>query len=207
MFIELVNTIVDTVSVFGYLGIVILMLLESSFLPFPSEIVIIPAGYLVTRGEMDFSIVIICGVIGSLLGALLNYFIALLLDKKLKKYQRYFLLNDKKYQKIQDFFAKHGHISTFIGRLIPVIRQYISFPAGLIRMDIKKFCVYTSLGAGIWVYILAYIGVLLGNVSESEYDKMKDYYLTTSLHLILLCLGIIVFIYIIIYRRKKLLTD
>ncbi len=159
--------IVDTVGQWGYPGIVLLMFLESSFFPFPSEVVVVPAGYLAARGEMALSLVIAAGIAGSLGGALFNYWLAVRWGRPLfERYGRYFLVNPKHLTQAERFFARHGHISTFIGRLLPGIRQYISLPAGLARMDLGLFSLFTALGAGIWVVILALLGYFIGNNQE-----------------------------------------
>lgn len=139
------------------------MFLESSFFPFPSEVVMIPAGYLVFKGEMNAIIAVICGIAGSLAGALFNYYIALKFGRDfLIRYGKYVFFTESTMQKMEAFFIKHGPMSTFVGRLITIIRQYISLPAGLARMNLVKFCLYTSLGAGIWVIILTLIGYYAG---------------------------------------------
>jgi len=162
-----VDFIVDAVAGLGYLGIFFLMLLESSFFPFPSEVVMIPAGYLVSQGEMNIFVVILCGLLGSLAGALLNYYIARRWGRSfLLRYSKFLFINEKRLMKMERFFEKHGHISTFSGRLIPGVRQYISFPAGLAKMNLVNFSLYTSLGAGIWVTILALLGYYLGGQEE-----------------------------------------
>ncbi len=159
--------IVDTVGQWGYPGIVLLMFLESSFFPFPSEVVVVPAGYLAARGEMALSLVIAAGIAGSLGGALFNYWLAVRWGRPLfERYGRYFLVNPRHLAQAERFFARHGHISTFIGRLLPGIRQYISLPAGLARMDLGLFSLFTALGAGIWVVILALLGYFIGNNQE-----------------------------------------
>ncbi|TLD80500.1 DedA family protein [Helicobacter sp. MIT 05-5293] len=161
----IINFIVESVGNLGYIGIFIMMFLESSFFPFPSEVVMIPAGYLVYNGEMNAILAVLCGIGGSLVGALFNYYLALKFGREfLIAYGKYFFFTEKTMQKMEDFFAKYGHISTFIGRLITVVRQYISLPAGLARMNLAKFCFYTSLGAGIWVIILTFIGYYIGVV-------------------------------------------
>ena len=161
---EIVNFIVDTVSALGYGGIFIMMFLESSFFPFPSEVVMVPAGYLAYKGEMNIYIAILAGVAGSLAGALFNYYLAIKLGRKfLIKYGKYFFIKEETITKMEEFFKKHGHISTFSGRLIPAVRQYISFPAGLARMNLFIFSLYTSLGAAIWVVILTLLGYYLGD--------------------------------------------
>ena len=167
MFHQLITWIVETVGRLGYPGIVVLMFLESSFFPFPSEVIIPPAGYLAARGEMSFTLVVISGIIGSLLGALFNYWISLALGRPfLQRYGKYLLISEKTLAKVDRFFDNHGHISTLVGRLLPGIRQYISLPAGMARMDLFLFVLFTSLGAGIWVLVLATVGYLVGYNQE-----------------------------------------
>lgn len=164
MLTNIVNFIVETVGSLGYIGIFLMMFLESSFFPFPSEVVMIPAGYLAYKGEMNIYIAIVVGILGSLAGALFNYYLAVKFGRKfLIKYGKYFFIKEPTIVKMEEFFKSHGHISTFSGRLIPAVRQYISFPAGLARMNLFIFCIYTSLGAGIWVIILTLLGYFLGD--------------------------------------------
>ena len=164
MLSSVVDFIVQTVGSLGYLGIFLMMFLESSFFPFPSEVVMIPAGYLAYKGEMNIYIAIVAGILGSLAGALFNYYLAIKFGRKfLIKYGKYFFIKEPTIIKMEEFFKSHGHISTFSGRLIPAVRQYISFPAGLARMNLFIFCIYTSLGAGIWVIILTLLGYFLGD--------------------------------------------
>ena len=164
MLTSIVNFIVETVGSLGYIGIFLMMFLESSFFPFPSEVVMIPAGYLAYKGEMNIYIAIVVGILGSLAGALFNYYLAVKFGRKfLIKYGKYFFIKEPTIVKMGEFFKSHGHISTFSGRLIPAVRQYISFPAGLARMNLFIFCIYTSLGAGIWVIILTLLGYFLGD--------------------------------------------
>ncbi len=189
---KIISFIVNTIFSLGYPGIVALMFLESSFFPFPSEVIIPPAGYLASQGKMNLLYVIICGIIGSVLGALFNYYIALIWGRKfILKFGKYFFLNEKKLNKCEIFFEKHGHISTFIGRLLPAIRQYISFPAGLGRMNLFLFVVFTALGAGIWVIILAYIGYWVGNNKELV---VKYSHIATG-GLLVFCI-VVIFLYI-----------
>ena len=193
---DIANTIVDIVGDLGYAGVFILMFLESTFFPFPSEIVMIPAGYLVYKGEMNFFMVLFCGITGSLAGALFNYYLAIYLGRALLiKYGRYFFISEQTIVKMEIFFKNHGHISTFSGRLIPAIRQLISFPAGLARMNIVTFCFYTTLGASIWVIILTCLGYYIGD----NQDLIKEYlkYIIYSLIFILVLVG---FIY---YKKKQ----
>jgi len=181
---ELVNLIFD----WGYLGIFIMMAIESSFIPFPSEIVLIPAGYLASQGDMSLVMIFIVSLGGSLVGAFTNYYLAVILGLKiLQRYGKYFFISETTLQKMENYFQQHGAISTFIGRLIPGIRQLISIPAGLSRMDIKLFATYTAIGAGIWNSILILLGYFIG-----ENQMLIDSYLkqiTISLLFILLLLA------------------
>jgi len=189
---EIVNFLVETIGSFGYIGIFLLMFLESSFFPFPSEVVMIPAGYLAFKGDMNLGLVLFFGISGSLAGAWFNYLLALKLGRK-------FLLNiisQEKVDKLDTFFYNHGHISTFTGRLIPGIRQYISFPAGLAKMDKIKFSIYTTLGAGIWVTILTLLGYFIGENQELIHKYLKEITIIT-----IIIVGIIIFGYI--KKRKK----
>ena len=193
MLSQIINFIVETVSQLGYLGIFIMMFLESSFFPFPSEVVMIPAGYLAYKGEMNIYFVIFFGILGSLAGALFNYYLALKLGRRfLMRYGKYILISEDTILKMEDFFNKHGHISTFFGRLIPVVRQYISLPAGLSRMNLFVFSIFTSLGAGIWVAILAFLGYYLGGNEE----LIKEY-----LHQIIIALLVLIVVFSYLYYK------
>jgi membrane protein DedA with SNARE-associated domain len=140
------------------------MTIESSFIPFPSELVVPPAAYLAQQGQLNIFLVIVAGILGSLLGALINYVLALTLGRKIlykfskTKLAKSLLISQEKLQRSEKYFLKHGERSTFFGRLIPVIRQLISVPAGLAKMNIFKFFLYTFLGSSIWVIILALTG-------------------------------------------------
>ena len=172
---ELAQELVDLIFDWGYLGIFIMMAIESSFIPFPSEIVLIPAGYLASQGEMTLGMIMVAALGGSMVGAFINYLLALTLGRKiLQRYGKYFFIKESALEKMDSYFEKHGHISTFNGRLIPVVRQYISFPAGLAKMSPFKFTVYTALGAGIWVTILAYLGYFLGQNQTLIQQYLKE---------------------------------
>ena len=195
----LTQWLVDTIGRMGYTWIVSLMLLESSFFPFPSEVVMPPAGYLAWKGEMSLTLVLISGIAGSLLGALFNYWLAVKLGRPfLLKYGKYFFVSPESINKADDFFSKHGHVSTLVGRLLPVIRQYISLPAGIDRMPMKTFMLFTTIGAGAWVVVLTFAGYLLGE----HQDLLKEY-----LHVITIgCVALAVVIaggYIFILRRRR----
>lgn len=173
MFESFVIWLVETIGQWGYPGITILMFLESSFFPFPSEVVVPPAGYLASQGAMRLGMVIACGTLGSLLGGMFNYWLAVTVGRAfLLKYGRYFFISESTLTRAEIFFFRHGHISTFIGRLVPGVRQYISLPAGLARMHLGLFCLFTSLGAGIWVVILALLGYFFGRNQDMLMDKL-----------------------------------
>ncbi|MCG3659272.1 DedA family protein [Aliarcobacter butzleri] len=189
MLSNIINFIVETIGDLGYFGIFILMFLESTVFPIPSEVVMIPAGYLAHKGEMNIYIVILLGILGSLGGALFNYYFALKFGRKfLMKYGKYFLVSHESIEKTEKFFKNHGHISTFSGRLIPGLRHYISLPAGLARMNLFIFCLYTTLGATIWVIILTLLGYYIGDNEELVKEYLR--YLIVGLLLCLTLLGI-----------------
>ncbi len=193
---QVINFLVETIGSLGYIGIFALMFLESTFFPFPSEVVMIPAGFLAYKGDMNLYIVLLMGVLGSLSGALLNYYLSLTLGRKLLlKYGHYIWFEEDKLIKMEKFFKSHGEISTFNGRLIPVVRQYISLPAGLSKMNIIKFSIYTTLGATIWVAILTLLGYFLGSNQELIKEYLKSITIVT-----LLTIAIISIIYI---KSKK----
>lgn len=191
---QVVAWLANTVGQWGYPGIVMLMALESSFFPFPSEVVIPPAAYLAASGKMNIAIVILCGTLGSLLGAVFNYWLALQFGRTFfEKHGRYLLVSRRSLERADRFFERHGHISTFVGRLLPGIRQYISLPAGLARMNMFTFCAATVLGAGIWVIVLAAIGYWFGR---------NEQLLMQNLHWVTLVLVIVCGILSILYWRR-----
>jgi len=196
---EIVNTIVELVGNMGYSGIFILMFLESSFFPFPSEVVMIPAGYLAYKGEMNLYIAVIAGIFGSVAGALFNYYLAVKFGRKfLIRYGKYFFFKEENLDKLEKFFRKHGEISTFNGRLIPGVRQYISLPAGLSRMNIWKFSFYSALGAGIWIIVLVALGYFLGSN-----EALINQYLHTATIIALVSVLFITLFYIVRAKRRR----
>jgi len=196
---EIVNTIVSYIGDMGYWGIFLLMFLESTFFPFPSEIIMIPAGYLAFKGEMNIYLIVFVGILGSVGGALLNYYLAMSFGRTfILKYGKYFFIKEETLDKLESFFSKHGEISTFTGRLIPGIRQLISLPAGLARMSITKFSLFTALGAGIWVVVLVALGYLVGSNEE-----LISEYLKSATLIALVCVVLITVFYIVRYKRRK----
>lgn len=192
----------------GYTGIVVLMLLESSFFPFPSEVVMIPAGILAAQGHMDPWLAIGMGILGSWLGALLNYYLAVWMGKPLlHRYGKYIFMPPHRLDRMEQFFYRHGEISTFTGRLVPGLRQYISFPAGLARMHLGRFLFFTGLGAGIWVAILVWVGFVAGRQLESVSPETvralwQQHSTAITLGLIVFC-AVLISGYVLWYRRKK----
>ena len=195
--------LVDTIGSMGYWGIFLLMFLESTFFPFPSEVIMIPAGYLAYQGEMNLYMIVFVGIAGSVVGALFNYYIAVYFGRSfLLKYGKYMLIKPHTLEKLETFFQKHGEVSTFNGRLIPGIRQLISLPAGLAKMNVAKFSFYTALGAGIWVIVLVALGYLLGSN-----EALISQYLHTATLIALLGVVFITLFYVVREKRRKRILD
>src|SRR5262245_51338590 len=196
---EIITWFVETISQLGYPGIVLLMAIESSVLPLPSEIVIPPAGILVAQGRMSAWLVILSGTVGSVLGALANYGLALWLGRPfLHRYSRYFLVREASLEKAEAFFLRHGEIGTFMGRLVPVVRHLISLPAGIARMNLGKFVAYTGLGAAIWCAVLTWVGWYAGRHA----DFVMNLSMVRELLYVVPVLGVILVIYVLLQRRK-----
>ena len=192
---DFINFIVQTVGEWGYAGIFLMMFLESSFFPFPSEVAMIPAGYLAHQGQMSLVLAWCAGTAGSLAGAVFNYYLCYFFGRELVlKYGKYVGITKVKMRKFEAFFKRHGEISTFNCRLIPGIRQYISLPAGLATMNLFKFSLYTTLGAGIWVAILLAVGWYLGK----NYDKSAFSHIVVAL---LAAVGLLTALYIVYVKR------
>ncbi len=207
---HIIDWVVGIVGQWGYIGIVVMMFLESSCFPFPSEVVMIPAGYLASSAyltsagyipghEMNFWVVILLGIIGSWLGALFNYYLAMALGRPLLlKWGKYLFITEKNFDKGEKFFQAHGEISTFTGRLIPVLRQYISLPAGIARMNLARFLFWTGLGAGIWMVVLTTIGYVAGQ----NRDMIEKYSREATILALLGC-AVVIVVYVIVHRRRN----
>ena len=161
----IVNLFQGVLDNLNYWWVILLMAIESSFIPFPSEVVMIPAAYMAAEaGEMSYGMIIVCGTMGALIGALINYALAYYLGRPLvygfakSRFGHICMIDEPKVKKAEAYFDKHGAISTLIGRMIPAIRQLISIPAGLARMNLGRFILFTCLGAAIWNSILVGIG-------------------------------------------------
>ncbi|MDQ7009554.1 MAG: DedA family protein [Candidatus Gracilibacteria bacterium] len=168
---EIIELIKNFLGEIGYIEIFIMMTLESSFFPFPSEVAMIPAGYLSSTGQLNFSLALLVGTFGALVGATINYLLGYFLGRKIikkliKNYGKYFLIKERHYDKSEKYFNKHGSITTFLARFITVVRQLISLPAGVFKMNFTKFFIYTGLGAGLWNLALMTIGYIAGENKE-----------------------------------------
>lgn len=184
----------------GYWLVFLFMVIESSFLPFPSEVVVPPAAYLaVTKGDMNVFLIVLVATAGAVVGALINYFLSVWLGRPIvyafanSRLGHACLIDQAKVEKAEKYFDKHGAISTFIGRLIPAVRQLISIPAGLARMNIGAFVIFTTLGAMVWNCILAALGYWLGKTVPlallyESVEKYNHYFTIGGLILLLLCL-------------------
>ena len=193
---ELAQELVDLIFDWGYLGIFIMMAIESSFIPFPSEIVLVPAGYLASQGEMSITYIMISALCGSIIGAFVNYYLAFTLGRKfLLRYGKYFFISPEALEKMEKYFKKHGHISTFTGRLIPGIRQLISIPAGLAKMNLVEFSIFTTLGAGIWALILILLGYFIGENQELIKEYLKE--------ITIVVIGLLIILGSLYYRYQK----
>jgi membrane protein DedA with SNARE-associated domain len=190
----------------GYPGIVVLMAVESSVLPLPSELVMPPAGYLAAKGEMSFAAVVACGVLGSLLGSLANYGLARWLGRAFfLRLGRYVLLTERGLDRSERYFAAHGEISVFMGRMLPVVRHLISIPAGIARMRLARFVLFTGLGALVWCTILTWIGWFIGtreDVILQVLDQEARRYTAHALVVVVPILAAIAAAYVWWYRRR-----
>jgi membrane protein DedA with SNARE-associated domain len=204
MLTQFFHWLADTVLALGYPGIVLLMAIESSVLPLPSELVMPPAGYLAAKGQMTGWIAILAGTLGSLLGALVNYGLAVFVGEPvLRRYGKYVLVSERSLDRTEAFFRRHGEISTFVGRLLPVIRHLISIPAGMSRMALGRFALFTSLGAGIWCFILTYLGWLIGRHGEQVEAAIGPYVHRTLVHYVLPGTLLLVGVYVWWWRRRR----
>ena len=197
---SLIHYLLGVTSSLGYLGIFVAMAIESSFIPLPAELIITPAAYLAFQGKMSVYLVVIFGVLGSLLGALFNYFVAYFLGKKLvyalvdKRWARLFLLKRETLVKAENYFLKYGEVSTFIGRMLPAVRHLISLPAGFVKMNLVSFSIYTVLGSAVSLSTLAALGYFFG---ENQM-MLQRYYKEITITLI----ALVVLVILVVVLRK-----
>ena len=181
---ELFLRVVDLVELFGYFGVFIMTFIESTFVPIPAEVTLIPAGYLVQKGEMNFLLVWFVRTLGTMCGSLFNYSIAYHFGRTLLiKYGKYMFMNQERLEAMEFFMKRHGAISMFSGRLLPGVKHFISFPAGLGKMDIRIFALFTFLGGALWCLILLILGYMIG-LNEgliSKYLKQINFILFVSI--------------------------
>lgn len=205
---EFLQPIVDRYMIhINYWTVGLLMTIESSFIPFPSEIIVPPAARKVAQWALNGWLVMVSATLGALVGALFNYYLALRLGRKIiyrlantRRAHMIFITKDS-VQKAEEYFRKYGKISTFIGRLIPAIRQLISIPAGLAKMDIKQFVLYTCLGAAVWNLILFVAWYVLGKNRE----KVLEYNHLFKIGIYAIIVLVIVYIWVrYVLRRRKM---
>ncbi len=193
----LINFITSTISGSGYVGIFLLMIAESALIPIPSEIIMPFSGFLVSTGEFNAVYVVVAGSLGNLVGSLIAYFVGSRLGREfILRYGRYVLLRKSHLELTETYFKKYGDGSTFIGRMLPAVRTYISLPAGLAKMNLKKFVIYTLVGSIIWNSGLTYVGMML----QERWHRILQYsdYLDVAV-----IIGVIVVIALFVRSRRK----
>lgn len=207
-----IDQIAAMAPTWGYVFIFVFMAVESSFIPFPSEIVMIPSGFLAARGELslhaafpDLAVAIAVGLLGSLLGAYVNYFLSAFLGKPfLRRYGKWFFLSPAALDRACEIFNRYGNLATFVCRLLPAIRQLISIPAGIARMPFGPFTLYTALGAGIWTAVLALTGFWLGrtagDITYLELVHRGKAFIDGNMVWVVLALALLVAIHIIVSK-------
>ena len=193
----------------NYWVITLLMAIESSFIPFPSEVVVPPAAYkAATTGELNVFLVVLCASVGACIGALVNYYLARYLGRPLvyrfaeSRIGHMCLIDPEKVDRAERYFDEHGAVGTFFGRLVPAVRQLISIPAGLARMSLGRFLLYTTLGASLWNSILAGMGWYIGHYYSGQLEEKVAQY-SGELKIAMLVLGAAVVLYLIYKGVKK----
>ena len=194
----------------NYWVITLLMAIESSFIPFPSEVVVPPAAYMAAaNGEQNVFLIVLCATVGAIVGALINYGLAFWLGRPIvykfanSRLGHMCLIDQQKVEVAEKYFDDHGALGTFVGRLVPAVRQLISIPAGLARMNLGKFLAYTALGAGVWNSILAAIGYYLASIIPFEQLDATVAEYSSHLKVAMILLGIFVVVYLIYKGYKK----
>ena len=197
----------------NYWTVTLFMAIESSFIPFPSEAVVPPAAWkAAVSGDMNVVLVVVFATLGALIGAFVNYYLAVWLGRPIvykfanSRLGHMCLIDEAKVQHAESYFDKHGAVSTFVGRLVPAVRQLISIPAGLARMSLGRFVLYTSLGAGVWNAILAALGYYMASIpglqtEEAVMNKVKEY--SSEIGIVFIALAVFVVAYLAYKGLKK----
>lgn len=194
---EGIDWLVEFTGQLGVIGLFVMTFVEATILPVPTEATLIPAGYLIQEGDMNFFVTLLVSTLGTLAGASFNYWLAGRYGRAIfVRYGRYVLMDEKKLAWIERFFAEHGAISTFTGRILPGLRHYISLPAGLARMDKREFALYTTLGGACCCALLLFLGYLIG-VNEALAKQYLPLIKLAVLAALLLGIGIYV------WRRRQ----
>jgi len=194
------NFVISVIEQLGYGGVFVDMMLESTGLPIPSEVIMPFAGYVVWEGKLTLIGITLAGTLGCLAGSLIAYYIGLWGGRPLlERYGKYVLIRKSELDRADGWFEKYGDSAVFISRLLPIVRTFISFPAGIVHMDVKKFSLYTVLGSLPWCFALAYIGVLLGPHWENIEGLFK--YLDIAV-----VVGIIALVAYLIYHRERIVS-
>jgi len=191
IFENLILLLINFITNIGYFGIFIGMFLESTIVPIPSELIMIPAGFAASQGLMNLYLILLFGILGNVLGAIFSYYVAIYWGRPvIFKIGKYFFLNKKNVEKIENFFKLHGEISIFTARLIPGFRHFISLPAGIARMNIYKFSIYTFIGSSLWTTILTILGFYIG-----KNQNLINQYLELIIVAVLILCILLVFLY------------
>ena len=216
LLIHYLELVVEYAPTWGLFLVLVFMAVESSFIPFPSEVVMIPAGFLAARGAMQFSspvldagLAVVAGTSGSLLGAYVNYFLARRLGSPfLERYGRYFFLPPEKLYRAEQVFRRYGAGATFVCRLLPAIRQLISIPAGIARMRLQSFTLWTGLGAGLWVTILTVVGFGAGTgTAHLSYEELVTQGSATVKHHLLWLVPVLLLLFVAYVWFTKWIMD
>lgn len=194
---KVADLVIKIISDSGYFGITSLMAIESACIPVPSEIIMPFAGFLTVSGKLSLWLVIVWGAVGNLIGSMIAYAVGAYGGRPfIEKYGKYVLLGKDELDKSQRFFTKYGSVSVFFSRLLPIVRTFISLPAGLSRMPFIRFSVYTFIGSFLWSAFLAYIGVFLGE----NWQSIEVYFRKFDWLILVLIVG---FLSLFIYKKIK----
>ena len=188
----------------NYWSVLVCISIESSIIPFPAELIVPPAAWKAANGDLNFVLVVVFATIGSVLGALANYVLAYTLGRKFiyslagSRWGKVFGISREKVEKSEQYFLKYGKSSTFVGRLTPGVRSFISLPAGLVKMPLDSFIIYTAAGSGIWNLVLAVAGYFL----YSRKELLERYF--TEISIAMIVVGVCFFVYLIVKSIRKI---